>query len=68
MPAGFGPFWAFFGLFTGVGKLVMIASIALLLFGKGDVVRHFTPAPLRPFLPSRDPSRGPGSAPAVLRP
>ncbi len=66
MPMGFGAPWAFLGLFTGVGKLAVVASIALLLFGKGDLVRRFAPRVLRPFLPAGNPSRGPIFGPRAL--
>jgi len=42
--------WAFLGLFTGVGKLALVASVALLLFGRTDVLRHIAPRALRPWL------------------
>ena len=44
--------WAFLGLFTGVGKLAVVASVALLLFGRADMLRHLAPRALRPFLPA----------------
>jgi len=67
MQTGFGGPWAFLGLFTGAGKMALVASIALLLFGKGDLVRRFAPRALRPFLPSGHPARGPLLGPhAVL--
>lgn len=63
---GAGACWAFFGLFTGFGKLAVVASLALLLFGKTDLLRQFTPRALRPFLPARDPSRGPRIGPRAV--
>ena len=59
---GPGVSWAFLGLFTGVGKLALVASVALLLFGRADVLRHVAPRALRPWLSALRPG-----APSPLR-
>ncbi len=54
---GPGVSWAFLGLFTGVGKLALVASLALLLFGRADALRHIAPRALRPWLAALRPGR-----------
>jgi hypothetical protein len=48
--------WAFFGLVTGIWKLVVVAVLALVLFGRSEgvqrfLIRRFVPRSMQPFLP-----------------
>ncbi len=42
--------WAFLGLLTGPGKLMVVVVVGLMLFGRVGVLRHLAPRSLRPFL------------------
>jgi hypothetical protein len=48
--------WAFFGLFTGIWKLVVVAVLALVLFGGSGglrtfLIRRLVPRSIQPLLP-----------------
>jgi hypothetical protein len=56
-----GATWAFLGLFTGFWKLVLVASVALLFYGRSGLQRHPI---VRALLPELQATRTRASAPA----